>query len=166
MSLITSENAKTQSQVMGAALNTDGDAENIGIVLMPQHTYKKGQLWRLEGTALQLFKQANCNTDRTVAASFEVCQDPRDERPMIYTIRIMSPIRNTPTKPKFMSKQSLWSTSSLLLSGLVADIPRIKTKDMVEIECLGENALPTDIELDTHMSQSEKYQQLGSNAVR
>ena len=54
MSLIKADQLRALSDFMGYVVNMETQAENIGLVLMPQFTYVKGQLWRLETKALEV----------------------------------------------------------------------------------------------------------------
>ena len=90
--------------------------------------------------------------------------DARDERPPVYTMRLLTPLNNK-DRPKFGSKTSIWHLSELVTSGHVSGLPRLRTRDMVEIEALDETLLPETTEPDTHMGAAEKYQQLGTDAI-
>ena len=111
---------------MDTLLN-NGPAEHTGVVLMPTFTYTKGQLWRLETKAMELLASGSCNIDRAVTVTFKRSVDTRDESPIL-------PATKDDKKPRFMSRSSMWVNSDLLSAGVVSDLPRIKTKDMVEIE--------------------------------
>ena len=80
----------------------------------------------------------NCNMDCMMTISFAEQNDARDERWPIYSARLVLPGSKPDSRPKFMSKTSIWSTASFMTKGFVAELPRMKTKDMVEIESMHE----------------------------
>ena len=150
---------------MDTLLN-NGPAEHIGVVLMPTFTYTKGQLWRLETKAMELLASGSCNIDRAVTVTFKRSVDTRDERPTVCQLRLVLPATKDDKKPRFMSRSSImWVNSDLLSAGVVSDLPRIKTTDMVEIEPINEESLPMNIEADTHKTAAARHQQLGAPAM-
>lgn len=58
------------SQVLGVLLNNSG--RRSGLILLPEFTYKKGQLYLQEVAVLQLLSGANLNIDRTFGVCFEL----------------------------------------------------------------------------------------------
>ena len=75
-----------QAGILGIVLNQS--ESNMGIVVMPEFSYQKGQLWRSEFMALELLSKQNLNVDKTLSIQFKARKDQRDIRPLTYKGRI------------------------------------------------------------------------------
>ena len=107
----------------------------------------KGQLWRMENKALEQFAGGGCNVDMSAACIFDG-QHGRDERPLVYNLRIMQGANS-----KKLPKGSVWAGTKLQTTGVVTGLPRPKTKDLAIIEDVNPEAAPVDVEEQTHASQ-------------
>ena len=108
----------------------DGNSEYIGLVIMPQFSYVKGQVWRMENKAFELLA-GTLNIDKHLCICFDAPHDARDERPQTYQIRVVQSTRQG--LPKMCSRLSVWQCPAFA-RGVLADVPRVKPKYIITME--------------------------------
>ena len=166
MPAIKVEHQRMTAEFVATLLNNPKvPMENSGLLLMPQFCHTKGQLWKMTTKVLEMWAGKNVNMDRSVICAFNDNRDARDGRAPVQEMRVLQPTVSVDRRPKFASKHSVWGQSSLLQTGLVTNVPTIKTKDLVDIELLDPDGPPTEIEADTHASKTEKHAQQGPAAM-
>ena len=127
----------------------------IGVVLMPVHSWKKGQVWMVnQAITKNMVHQGGCHVDKEFTVVFNERCDTRDDRPLTYPGRLVwSNSRNGPG--------DIWKKSSLMQDGLVGPVKQFKRPEMEMIQDLDPLSLPKD----SNMPQgANKYAQLGPDA--
>ena len=79
-------------------------------VLTPMFTYKKGTLWRVENTALQMLDQKGLLFDQKFYVQFEKKSDKREMRPLTFDGRLVTSRELDDNSP--CMKSQLWQTSN------------------------------------------------------
>ena len=127
----------------------------IGVVLMPTHAWKKGQVWMVDQAITKtLVHQGGCHVDKEFTVVFNDRSDVRDDRPLTYPGRIVW--SNSMTGPS-----DIWKKSSLMNDGLVGPVKQFKRVDMEMIQELDPLSLPKDINMP---QGANKYAQVGPDA--
>ena len=115
---------------------------------------------RQEHIINQKLYDVNLNIDRHWTLCFSPHDDARDQRPLLYIGRIALPMAK-------LLKDSVWRKSSLVSSApVIGPLRALKTSDLVEIEDVGECALPNTTDTSSHVSQHEKIYQLGTQCCQ
>ena len=84
-------------------------------------------------------------------------QDQRDQRPMAYSGRMLSPATTT--------GDWMWKDSSLFkLRRTMSDAKQLPSKNMIEIENMDPSALPATVSTST-LHGAQKYAQIGCDAA-
>ena len=126
--------------------------DNVAVILTPSHTNKKGEMWMSEQAIVKMFS-ATCNMDNPFSLLFSDRCHQRDERPMMYPGRILT--------PKGADPSPLWAQSSLLMNGYVGPVKQIPPRDMDSIQSLDASALPTG---ERAPRGGQKHHQIGVEA--
>ena len=130
-------------------------SNNLGLVQMPVHSNYKNKLVILEKNFLERISKLPLNLDHCYSILFKNRCDGRDDRPLNYPGRFCFPgtlvdVRN-----------SIWWGSRLREEGRCEPVPQIAGKDLLVVEDLSADALPS---ADTYPQGAKKYEQLGSPA--
>ena len=88
-----------------------------------------------------------------------MCEDARDERPMIYPGRLLLPA--APEK----EKKAFWKKSALFTDGRTAAANQMPGKEMRQVERVGEGLLPGTTDADTSVRGALKTAQMGPDAA-
>ena len=130
---------------------------NIGVLIMPQFTYHKGQLAMLEQTALSMLIQRKLSLDHKFALPFQEASvaDQRDGRPLCYDGRVLV--------PSPLAKEYLWRDAPIL-KGRVEAAKQLAGKDMVQVVDVSETALPQSTDVEGTIRGAARWSQLGSDA--
>ena len=126
-------------------------------VLTPMFTYKKGTLWRVENTALQMLDQKGLLFDQKFYVQFEKKSDKREMRPLTFDGRLVTSREIDDNSP--CMKSQLWQTSN------TDKAKQLVQREMQQIEDVSEDALPHN-KFDTRwrVTNGNKWQQLGEDA--
>ena len=148
-----------QASLLGAVTNM-ACHNNLGLVLMPTFTYKNGQLWREEVTALQSLAGSNLNIDHGFSLLFEG-KHVADSRPSVYPGRICTGMNSgaiTENLKKF------WNAIPLFKNGCTRLAKMLKTPEMTRVDDIDLDAPPTTTDADLGVSDSERFSQIGIDA--
>ena len=143
-----------QAGVLGVALNKS--ESTMGIVVMPEFSYQKGQLWRSEFMALEALSKQTLNMDRAVSIQFKARKDQRDARPLTYKGRLVMGASIAENSWPFR-------TSLLAREGRSVPVEQLASSEMTLVEDTDAAALPIGVEMDT-ISGAKKFEQLGEAA--
>lgn len=150
-----------QATLLGAILNNSGESRNLGLMLAPAYFYKKGSLYKSMENAHKLLANAYLNIDTPFAMAFEGRNDERQKRSLLQTGYLAFPGDTKAMEPVWQ----FWKGSDIMRNNLVKDCPLPLTVDLLEMEDLADDSLPTTTLETTHVGQAEKFQQLGEGAA-
>jgi len=105
----TTKGADADQQAMALASLVHMVPKSIGLVLMPQFTYKRGSLYMSETEVYARFKTKALNFDRHWSLLFDMSSrsDPRDGRPLVYDGRFVH-ASAAKEKDVFFAQSKLW----------------------------------------------------------
>ena len=149
-----------QATLMGTIVNS-GATKSFGIGLAPSFFYKKGSLHKLVENANKLLANANVNIDTPFALAFSNRNDERQKRPLLQTGFLALPGESKATDSTWQH----WKGTDVFKFHLVKDAALPLSADLVEMEDLSEEALPSSTDDKTHPCQAEKHQQIGQDAA-
>ena len=131
---------------------------NLGMLIMPQWTYHKGQLALLEQQALQMITERRISADNKFALPFAEASvaDQRDGRPLFYDGRVLVPAN-------LKKDRYLWKDAPLL-KGRVETAKQLAGKDMVQVVDVSDTALPSSTDLEGTIRGAARWSQLGTDA--
>ena len=131
---------------------------NLGMLIMPQWTYHKGQLALLEQQALQMITERRISADNKFALPFAEASvaDQRDGRPLFYDGRVLVPAN-------LKKDRYLWKDAPLL-KGRVETAKQLAGKDMVQVVDVSDNALPSSTDVEGTIRGAARWSQLGTDA--
>ena len=116
-------------------LMVENQQRNLGLTMLPNFAYKRGQLWLLESSCLKSPSQCHVNLDRMFIVPFKEKPDARESRPMNYHGRLSLPLEMNDTTYPWRSVQAVsWGRSD------VAEM--IHARDMVVVDDVSPGALP------------------------
>ncbi|CAK9007782.1 unnamed protein product [Durusdinium trenchii] len=141
-----------QSQVLGVLCNNS--SKRLGAVILPQFTYKKGQLYLHEIAVLQSLNNASLNFDKTWVLAFETRKDSRDNRPLTYPGRAVCGCG-------VEEKDWIFKGCHLIRDGRTAAAEQLAASNMQRIEDPDPEALPGSAD---PVCGARKYEQLGTSA--
>ena len=83
-SMVTSDEMKAQSQVLGGILATHGQEEGsaVGVVLTPAYCYTRGGLYKTIESCHKLLANSRVNFDQHFCLPYHERVDERDQRPV------------------------------------------------------------------------------------
>ena len=143
-----------QAGILGIVLNQS--ESNMGIVVMPEFSYQKGQLWRSEFMALELLSKQNLNVDKTLSIQFKARKDQRDIRPLTYKGRIAF--------GGIVSENAwLFRSSILAREGRTQPVEQLAGSEMAVVEDTDSSALPPSADVEA-VTGAKKFEQLGEAA--
>ena len=149
-----------QATLLGTIINS-GAAKSFGITLAPSFFYKKGSLHKLVENANKLMANANVNTDTPFALAFSSRNDERQKRPLLQTGFLAMPGDQKMAE----STWTHWKGTDVFKNNLIKDATLPLSLELLDMEDLSEEALPTGTDDKTHPCQAEKYQQIGQDAA-
>ena len=115
-----------------------------------------------EVSCLKGLSQTNFNFDRKFSLVFEdTSSDARDERPANYDGRFCIPMRKAGSK----ENKNCFTKSKLWAKGTTDIVAFTKSADMVLIEDMDEDAMPTATDDKHTVAPSIRFQQVGAGAV-
>ena len=79
---------KNQASVMGACINDSGCPLNVGLLLQPAMSSKRGSLWKEEEAARKVLANANLNMDTCFCIVFDSKVDLREMRPGVFLVTV------------------------------------------------------------------------------
>jgi hypothetical protein len=134
---------------------------NVGIILTPMHSYKRGSLWMLEHACQKALVQRNLSIDRTFGLQFKEKVDMRDKRPLLFAGRfaLAAHVREHETP---------WRTSEFFAECLTKPATQLPSKNMRAVEDLAPEALPTttDDKDTSGLCAAKKIAQIGEDAAQ
>eukprot|EP00969_Alexandrium_andersonii_P142653 6307317-Alexandrium_andersonii.AAC.1 len=93
-STIVASSQQKQASLIGGLMAMAGTQENsydpVCLAVMPQFAHRRATLWVNETNALKLLSGNKINTDRGCCILFEKKADERDERPLMYSARLLT----------------------------------------------------------------------------
>jgi hypothetical protein len=119
---------------------------------MPEFTYKKGQLWMVEGSCIKSLATQGINVDRSCTLQFKERLDTRDNRPLSYKCRLMFP-------GGLKDADCMWKKCQLMTEGRTQMADQVHTRDLLQVEDVAPDALPTMLEEDAATAQGAKKSQ-------
>ena len=102
-------------------------------------------------------RTAGVNLDRVVPLLFDPHTDRREERPSSAGLDT-APLQRPPTLERTASGGT--PRSHLRVEGAIP----LSSKDMLQVENLGDDDVPATTNVETHIAQAEKWHQLGADA--
>jgi hypothetical protein len=146
-----------EAAIAQLAHNVHCGPENVALVQMPQHTYKKGQLWIMEHALLRNLAGLGLDVDQQYHLQFAARLDPRDARPLAYPGRVLRPIGH---------EWGHWQSAGLLKMGRTAPAAQLAPAKMRQPEDLNPSAVPLCTDVDAVGPQgSHRWQQIGVDAA-
>ena len=135
------------------------------LVLMPNFVYKKASLWMAEVNALEGLSKTGFNFDRKFPVMFDDCSaDARDERPGNYDGRFCIPVVKDGSSD-VKTPSSCFTKSRLWVQGFTDRVPFVKPADMIQVEDMSEDAMPTVTDEKHTLCPSIRFQQVGAAAI-
>ena len=155
---VSSFDQKTQASMIGAVMS-ESQTHNMGLILMPMFSHKQNMLWLTETSALQQLGEHRLAFDVPFQLRFGAHNDKRDERPLNYHGRAVSPYTAKAHK-------SMWETVPVIKDNTTPPAMHVSAADMVVCEDMSEDALPATIDNSPggygHMSRGKKFAQIGT----
>ena len=87
-SSISSKLQEAQARALAATLHKG--KYNVGLVVMPMWSHKKGQLFRLEALILEKLASLGLNVDQKFSITFQERSDQRDDRQLSAGCRVVT----------------------------------------------------------------------------
>ena len=140
---------EVQSVTMGCLCNEAGTS-NLGLLIVPMFTYKKGTLYVQEAISLKMIAQKNCNIDKKFSLNFKKKTDSRDSRPLVYEGRIV-----IGHGQQFAIEDTIFAGTHLVSESGTEKAEMLAGSSMTVIENLDEEALPDTTEDRGHVAISE-----------
>ena len=137
------------------------DYQNLGVAVMPCHSYR-GSRWTAEVEYLQALGNAGVNLDRVVPLLFDPHADRREERPNVFQLRVLTPLHCN--KTSHFGPHGVYRDTPLARTNRVDGAIPLQSKDMLQVEDLGEDVVPATTNIETHIPQAEKWHQIGVDA--
>lgn len=153
---VNNDRQQLQSRAVAVITNSDGGSQQVGIVLLPQFGYQRGQLWMQEHHCLKALSSAGLHVDRTFTLPFSARVDQRDNRPLMYHGRIVSSLG-------LSEKDWALKNSELVRNQRCEPAEQLPASSMVFVEDLQPDAMPCTTDLDGLVSGAKKYEQVGSS---
>ena len=91
-SSISSKLQEAQARALAATLHKG--KYNVGLVVMPMWSHKKGQLFRLEALILEKLASLGLNVDQKFSITFQERSDQRDDRQLSAGCRVVTSVSN------------------------------------------------------------------------
>ena len=158
-STYTTAQQSCQRALAGACVN---EPNSLGVALTPVFFHKKGQLFKLEEVCNKLLNQANINGDYRFALPFTGKTDERERRTLVQRGRFLLAMDEEISK----SNLNLWKADPLVKKPLVEEAALTPTRDLLIIEDVSEDSLPSTTDLTTSINPPEKHQQIGLDAAK
>lgn len=153
----TLPDSMAEAVIAQIAHNLHAGPRNVALVQMPQHTYKKGQLWIAEHALLRNLAGLGLEVDQQYQLQFSARHDPRDARPLSFPGRILKATA---------SEWGPWGNTPLLRAGRTALATQLPASKMRVPEDLSPFAVPQSTDLDAAGPQgAQRWQQLGVDAM-
>ena len=92
-------------KVLSGVVNMQG-TEHIGVVLMPQHSWKANASWQVEVDAMQTISNAGLSFAKNITLAMPDYTDVRDDRPPGYPMRLVH--SGTAGKDKVFGPNGVW----------------------------------------------------------
>ncbi|CAJ1412778.1 unnamed protein product, partial [Effrenium voratum] len=158
-SLVSSENQRTQAALAGYLVSSHSPETGacIGLLLSPAHSYHRGLLWKQEESANKLLANSRLNMDMPFVLPYMDRADERDQRSMIRHGRLMLSMEEKPHSKAWQ----FWRSSALLSKGLLDAAEVVSGKDLVAVEDISDDALPSTTSLTHTQGAAEKVAQVG-----
>ena len=137
------------------------DYQNLGVAVMPCHSYR-GSRWTAEVEYLQALGNSGVNLDRVVPLLFDPHTDRREERPNVFQLRVLTPLHCN--KTSHFGPHGVYRDTPLARTNRVEGAIPLQSKDMLQVEDLGEDDVPATTNIETHIPQAEKWHQIGVDA--
>lgn len=158
------KNNARAAQAGAAAFVLGQSARNVGLLLCPEFTYRRNELWLLEHSITKQLCSAGISLDKSFTLQFQNKVDARDHlRPLNYRGRFLEGV-----SAKIKEKEFLWKNAPLWKDGRTDLAQQMCTKDMVSIESVLEDAngqpMDTPESEEFGFSGARKIEQIGQNA--
>ena len=154
---------KAQANLTGALVN--GPAVSLGLCLSPVHFYKRGSLYKAEQGCVNQLANAALNTDNRFAVAYSGRTDERERRALLQPGFILMPGGQEESSAHKATWQ-FWRSAPVFQQAVIGGVSMLPSSQMLTIEDMHPEALPDSSDLATHVSQSEKHQQIGQDAAR
>ena len=126
-------------------------------ILMPQFTYKKGQLYIATRMVEDVFINKGLNIDAKFSIPFKEKVDARDSRPLSYEGRL--------AVPGHVEDSDYIFKKTPLMQGRTELVDMMPGSKMKSIEDVSETALPSSTDIDGGVKGAAKAAQLGTDAM-
>ena len=134
----------------------NGSSNGLGVVLLPEFGYRRGQLFMAEHACLKKLSSAGMSVDRSCCVNFDRRLDSRDTRPLTYRARIATGV-NIPDGENSFRHCSLW------LDGRTKPAEQLAASSMEVVEDCCPEALPSTAS-EAVLQGARKFEQLGASA--
>ena len=141
-----------QATMTGVILNQS--PLSMGVVVMPEFSYKRGQSWRAEFSCLEALNNGGVFVDRSLSIQFASRKDSRDTRPLVYKARLAM-------GQGIKDKEWAFAGCPLVKDGRTPPIEQLASGDMATVEDCTTNALPHTTDADGTVAGARKFEQLG-----
>lgn len=134
--------------------------KSVGNLILPQFAYKKSSnaIWLAQKNVLDAFVKGNVSIDTDYQIIFKDQVDARDERPMVYSCKLIFPGHLDPRK-------TMWKNSQLYRMRRTDEVAQLASRDMLVIEDVSDTALPNSTDDAGVLVQgAAKFEQLGRGA--
>ena len=131
---------QAQADILSQVLHQSD--KNAALVLTPMFTYKHRNSWQQEEIILKTLAKRALFFDHTFSLLFQDKLDCRDNRPLAYNGRVVF-------AGHVQANKSAWKASGLLACGRTECAAQLAAKDMIIVEDLGPDALPTSVDDST-----------------
>ena len=127
----------------------------------PVHFYKRGSLYKAEQGCVN----QPANTDNRFAVAYSGRTDERERRALLQPGFILMPGGQEESSAHKATWQ-FWRPAPVFQQAVIGGVSMLPSSQMLTIEDMHPEALPDSSDLATHVSQSEKHQQIGQDAAR
>ena len=154
-SMIHHEHFEMQANIISMLCN--GHVHNIMPILMPQFSYKRGQLYIADEMVNKVLSAREINVDAKFGLVFEGRPDARDSRRLIYDGRV--------AVPHGISEDGYIWTECQLMKGKTDPAQMVSSRDLETIEEIGDEVLPSTTDSDGTVKGAGKWAQVGEDAM-
>jgi hypothetical protein len=125
---------------------------NVGLSISPTFAYKKGTVWMLDHALMKSISESGgASLDRMYHVLFTDKGDQRDQRPMVYSGRVITMAGK--------DGGEVWKKSRLLMEGRTEPARQLPAKDMDMVENTVASTLPQTTDDGAYPSGAHKFAQ-------
>eukprot|EP00959_Pyramimonas_sp_CCMP1952_P062273 1301904-Pyramimonas_sp.AAC.1 len=152
---ISSQAFENQANML-SAIATSGE-KSIAVVLNPQFSYKKGQLYLAEKMVNQHLIKRSLDFDKKFGLVFKERTDMRDGRLLIYDGRIVTPFG--------VKDSEYFFKDASIMQGKTEAATMVKGSMLQSVEDVDPKALPSTTDSDACVKGANKVSQIGADGM-